>query len=164
MAFGHGEGYNLAMMGFSAVIGASVGDVLIGGLRETAMQVVYLLCPFILVGLVLHGLERLVQRSLARHFGWGSILWTGWLGTPIHELSHAALCLLFGHRIEEMALFKPDKETGRMGYVNHSWNPGNPYAVAGNFFIGIAPLAGGAVVLFFFLWLFFPAAAKGAVS
>jgi hypothetical protein len=152
------------MAGIAAVLGTSVGEVLIGGLKETVLQVLYLLCPFLLVGLILHGLERLVQRCLARHFGWGSILWTGWLGTPVHEMSHAALCLVFGHRIEEMALFKPDRQTGRMGYVNHSWNPANPYAVAGNFFIGIAPLVGGALVLFLFLWIFYPEAARGTVS
>ncbi|MHC5038887.1 MAG: hypothetical protein ACYTHM_16375 [Planctomycetota bacterium] len=147
-----------------ALLGLSFQNVLFGGIRETGFQVIGLLFPFFLVGLILHGLERAVQKSLARHFGWGSILWTGWLGTPVHELSHAFLCLVFAHRIEEMALFKPDKESGRMGYVKHSWNPQNPYAVVGNFFIGIAPLVGGALVLFLFLWVFFPAAARGAVS
>ncbi len=139
-------------------------QILVGGAEQTAIQLVCLLGPFFLVGLLLHGLERLVQRHLSRHFGWGSILWTGWLGTPVHETSHALLCLVFGHRIEEMALFKPDRESGRMGYVRHSWNPGNPYAVVGNFFIGVAPLAGGALVLYLFLWIFFPDAARGALD
>lgn len=145
-------------------LGEALVAVFLGGLRDVLFQILYLLAPFFLVGLFLHGVERLVQRNLSRYFGWGSVLWTGWLGTPVHELSHAAACLLFFHRIDEMALFRPDRDSGRMGYVRHSWNPSNPYAVAGNFPIGTAPLLGGAAVLTLFLWLFFPAAARDALS
>jgi hypothetical protein len=101
---------------------------------------------------------------MARRFGWNSILATGWLGASVHELSHAALCPLFGHRIDELALFKPDKKSGRLGYVKHSYNPKNPWHVVGNFFIGVAPLFGGALVLYGLLWLFFPEAARQAAG
>lgn len=159
------HGYNPPMDAAAVIAPVSAfPQILAAGAQETLFQILYLLVPFLVVGLGLHGLERIVQRSLARHFGWGSVLWTGWLGTPIHELSHAAFCLLFAHRIEEMAVFRPDRESGRMGYVRHSWNPANPWAVVGNFFIGVAPLIGGVLALYFLLWLFFPEAAARAVE
>ncbi len=94
---------------------------------------------------VLAGWQR---RQLLRTFGWKSLLLTGWLGTPIHELSHAAAALVFGHRISEMRLFKPDPATGQLGYVKHTYNPRNPYAtILGNAIIPVAPLFGGALVM-----------------
>lgn len=150
------------------MITAAAGDwfheVIWGGLVQTLYQLVYIALPLFGVALLLHELERIAQQRLSSRFGWNSILWTGWLGTPIHELSHAAFCPVFRHRITEMALFKPDRESGRMGYVHHAYNPKNYYQVVGNFFIGTAPLLGGALALYGLLWLFEPDAARRAMS
>ena len=89
-------------------------------------------------------------------------MWTGWLGTPIHELSHVVMCKLFRHRVDEVALFEPDQASGRLGYVRHSWRKGNWFDELGNVFIGIAPLMGGSIVLALLLWLFFPDAVNAA--
>jgi hypothetical protein len=131
---------------------------------ETFAQLLCLLGPFVAVTLLLHWLEVVGQQRLAERFGWRAVLWTGWLGTPIHELSHAALCVVFWHRIEKMALFEPDVKAGRLGYVMHAYDPRNVYQVVGNFFIGIAPLIGGTLVLFLVLLLFEFDAAKAAWS
>ncbi len=133
-----------------------------GGVTQTLWLLVCIALPFGLLAWLLHWLERQIQLPLVRRFGWGSILWTGWLGTPVHELSHAAMCIVFRHRINEMALFRPDKNNGRLGYVKHSFNRENYYQVIGNFFIGLAPLVGGTILLFLLLWLFYPAAAQQA--
>ncbi len=131
---------------------------------ETIKLLAILLAPFALFAIVIHLLEQLIQRRLAERFGWNSVLWTGWLGTPIHELSHALMCRVFHHRIDEIALFEPDQRSGRLGFVRHSFKSGNWYQELGNFFIGIAPLMGGSVVLVVLLWLFFPGAIEGAFA
>ena len=83
---------------------------------------------------------------------------TGFIGTPIHELSHASMCLLFGHKIEDMKLFQTDDENGVLGYVSHSYNKKNIYHVIGNYFIGVAPIFMGAVVLYFLMKALLPMA------
>jgi len=147
-----------------ASAGSWLHDVLWGGLVQTVYQILYVAGPFFGLGLVLHRLETAQQGRLARRFGWKSVLWTGWLGTPIHELSHAAMCVVFRHRIEKMALFEPDAASKRMGYVDHSYDLKNPYQVTGGFFIAIAPLVGGSLVLYGLLWLFEPQAAQKALD
>lgn len=123
-----------------------------------------LLVPAALFTLAIHALEHLMQGRLARQFGWRAVLWTGWLGTPIHEFSHAVACWIFQHRIDEIRLFDPDLEEGRLGYVRHSYRRGNLYQEIGNVFIGTAPLIGGSVVLVSLTWLFYPAAIQAALS
>jgi uncharacterized membrane protein len=146
------------------VCGISVFEGLLGGVKATVFQMVFVLGPLFLFAVILHLLERTISRRLTRKLGWWSMLWTGWIGTPIHELSHAVFCIIFRHPIKEIALFKPDKKTGCLGYVHHTYNRRNPYHVIGNFFIGAAPLFGGAAALFLVLLLFYGDAAKAILS
>ncbi|MDE7161509.1 MAG: hypothetical protein K2N65_01975, partial [Anaeroplasmataceae bacterium] len=81
---------------------------------------------------------------------------TGLIGTPIHELSHAFFCLVFFHKITEIKLFQIDEETGILGYVNHSYSRRNIYQQIGNYFIGVAPIIGGTLFLYFLLSLLVP--------
>jgi len=138
--------------------------VLGGAAGETLLQVVSIAGPMALFALWAHWLEIRVAEKLVPRFGWRACLWTGWLGTPLHELSHAALCLVFFHHIDKMALFEPDVKTGRLGYVIHSYDPRSIYQTAGNFFIGLAPLAGGVLALYGLLWLLEPTSARAAFA
>lgn len=131
---------------------------------EALTMIAPFLSPFVVFALLIHWFEIITQRRLAERFGWHSVLWTGWLGTPIHELSHALMCVLFRHRIDEIALFEPDRASGRLGYVKHSFRRDNWFEEIGNLFIGIAPLIGGSIVLAILLWLFYPAAATASIE
>src|SRR5438445_154926 len=115
----------------------------------------------LVLGVLLHVTERGTQTWLERAIGWkGVVWWTGWLGTPVHELSHAAVSLCFGHRIDELKLFEPHPEDGVLGYVKYSY-PTSPawrhgLGTVGSFFSGVAPLFGGSLVLLVALRLLAP--------
>jgi len=81
---------------------------------------------------------------------------TSIIGTPIHELGHAVMCLLFAHKITSMQLWSPRAENGVYGFVEHSYNKKNPWARLGNLFIGIGPLFSGLGIVILMLWLCFP--------
>ena len=83
---------------------------------------------------------------------------TAVIGTPVHELGHAMMCPLFGHKVESMRLWCPRAENGVYGYVNHSYNRKNLWARLGNLFIGIGPIFSGMLVVILMLWLCFPTA------
>jgi hypothetical protein len=153
-------GVNSMLRATVALLGQGFGSVLL----ESLKLLFILLVPFVAFAIVIHWFEYVSQRRLAERFGWKSVLWTGWLGTPIHELSHALMCRVFQHRIDEIALFEPDRESGRLGYVKHSFRTGNWFQEMGNLFIGIAPLLGGSIVLAVLLWVFYDDAATSAIE
>lgn len=126
----------------------------IDSLEAMGRQLLIVFVPLALVALLLHGIERVLTARLVSRFGWRGVLLTGWLGVPVHELSHAAACLLFGHRIERVRLFAPDRRTGRLGDVRHAWDRRSLYQQVGRFFIGVAPLAGGGLALWLLTWAF----------
>lgn len=124
--------------------------------QSVGLQLVWIIAPLAAFALLFHGIEVIVQRRLIQRFGWNAALWTGWIGTPIHEASHVVMCWLFGHEIESVALFAPDMQEGRLGYVRHTYHRGSWWQESGNFFIGIAPLIGGATVLLLVTWAMYP--------
>lgn len=110
------------------------------------------LALFLLLVLALFILQRLVFLLAVKMLGGKIIYLSAWIGTPVHELSHALFCLAFGHKIQRIVLFNPDNR-GTLGYVTHSYNSRNLWQVMGNFFIGIAPLFGGLLGLYLVTWL-----------
>lgn len=129
-------------------------------LLATLGQMATLFLGFFIFGLLIHFISQLTFKSLANAFGPGGTYLVAWLGTPVHELGHALFCLLFGHKIEEVRFFKPDKNTGALGYVYHKWNPKNPWQVLGNFFIGIGPMIIGCAALFALFYFLIPGSSR----
>ncbi|MDP1564011.1 MAG: hypothetical protein Q8M16_21730 [Pirellulaceae bacterium] len=132
--------------------------------HSLGLQICWIILPFIFFAVLFHFIEVVVQRRLIQRFGWQAALWTGWIGTPIHEASHVVMCWLFGHEIESVALFAPDVREGRLGYVRHTYHRGSWWQEAGNFFIGIAPLIGGAAVLLLVTWAMYPQLVQAFVA
>jgi len=106
---------------------------------------------------LLQSLERLVSRLVAHRWGWRAVLLTGWLGVPVHELSHLALARLFGHRIIAWRLFDPDPSSGTLGYVRHACSRHTLWQRAAQPLIALAPLIGGGLALAALLWWMLPA-------
>ena len=127
----------------------TVGGHLFSSLKVTGLQIFVLLGPGLILALLMHYVARVVEINANRLLGQRLYLALfAWLGTAVHELGHAAMCPLFGHRITDMKLFSPDPATGTLGYVNHSYNPDSFYHNVGNFFIGIGPIISGTVVIY----------------
>lgn len=122
----------------------------------TLSQMASLFAGVFIFGLLIHFISQLTFKSLERAFGSKGVYFVAWLGTPIHELGHALFCIIFLHRIVEIRFFKPDPLTGTLGYVSHTWSKTNPWAVLGNFFIGIGPVILGCAVLFATFYFLIP--------
>ena len=129
---------------------------------NVVMQLVYFVGTVFLSGFLISLLNRWFYK-LVNH-NRGVCLATGLLGTPVHELSHAAMCVVFGHKIEEIKLYQIDDENGVLGYVRHSYNQRNFWAKLGNYFIGVAPMIGGSLVILLTLGWLLPDAYGAIVS
>ena len=129
-----------------------VGDFLV----DCGLILLYLIGSIVVVGLILGIFKNLICQYMQYALGFGGILITAWIGTPIHELGHALMCFVFHHKVRDVQLFNPDRTTGVLGYVNHSYNPKSIYQKIGNFFIGIAPILSGTGVIMLLLAVLLP--------
>lgn len=117
-------------------------------------QTIYIVGLIFLTGFIISIMNRLFYKLLN---GNKTVCYvTGFLGTPVHELSHALMCLIFMHKIEGIKLFQIDSENGVLGYVNHSYNKKNLWAVIGNYFIGVAPIFCGSILVYFMVRYLLP--------
>lgn len=120
----------------------------------TFLELFILFGPLLLATLLSHSISLRIERRLVQLVGVrGYVATLGWAGTPIHELGHAIMAKLFGHRIDSIKLFAPDLKKGQLGYVQHSYNQDNIFHVVGNFFIALGPVLLGSAVIFLVAWL-----------
>lgn len=124
-------------------------------------MIFYTVGAAIICGLVVGLCERLVLYLMGPGAGRGVVIGTSFIGTPIHELSHAIMCLIFGHKIQKIVLWQPSSYDGTLGYVSHTYHPRNLYHKLGNLFIGIGPIFGGMGVILLMMSLCFPVTLDG---
>lgn len=107
----------------------------------------------VLCGLILGFVEGKSTTYLYGLFGWGGIVVTGLVGTPIHELGHFLMCKLFGFHVSEVALFRPiaGRTDGVLGFVRYSYDKGSLWQRLGCFFVGIAPMVLGVAAILLIL-------------
>lgn len=111
---------------------------------------------FIIFGFIFNLIEIKNNRLLYLSFGEKGLLITGVVGTVVHELSHLVMALIFNHKIIKVELFRPFKykEDSVLGYVNHTYSTKSIYQQIGNFFIGIAPMIFGTLIIWILLFIF----------
>ncbi len=129
-------------------------DWILSFLQYYFLTLFYALGAIVICGLVAH----LSTKAFIWLTGGGKFVYvTSVIGTPIHELGHAIMCLLFAHKITEMKLLlPPGHASGTLGYVSHSYSRRNPWALFGNLFIGVGPIFSGLAVIILTLVLCFP--------
>src|SRR3989338_10317651 len=125
-------------------------------LRVVIIQITGVLGIFFVFGFILAKLQNWTCNLYRQTVGWRGILWTAWIGTPIHEIGHIFFAKLFRHKIEEVNIFRPNEITGNLGHVNHTYSKRSLYQRIGNFFIGAAPMIWGAVILSILLYFLVP--------
>ena len=109
----------------------------------------------IIFGFILYLLSSITRRIFAKTLGSKTEVYiTGWIGTPIHELSHALFCLLFKHKINDIKLFNTKSDP--IGYVLHSYDSRSWYQQMGNFFIGVGPIIIGTLIVYLLFILLAP--------
>jgi hypothetical protein len=92
-----------------------------------------------------------IEELLIRHTGYRS-RWFPILiapGTILHEMCHLAAAMLTGCTITHVALFKPNPQTGVLGYVSYT-QPKDKWLVLRQFIIGFAPFFGCGTMLLLF--------------
>jgi len=129
---------------------------LLNSILLTLKIIFSLFFPIIFACIILNLLSREQNKRLLYIGGWKALMVSAWIGTPIHELSHYLAAVIANHKIIDLKLFKPDKRTGSMGYMTHTFKEDDVYqAVFGNTIIAIAPFFGGAAVIYFFSTIIF---------
>ncbi len=129
---------------------------LYNAVMTTAIQLLVILGPGLLFGLIMNFVSKIIERKASGLLGIKLyLLLFGWLGTMVHESGHALFCLIFRHKINEIKFFSPDLNSGTLGYVNHSYNPKSIYQTIGNFFIGIGPIILGVLVIYLATYILF---------
>ena len=124
-------------------------------LSKTFIDLFRLFGNIIIFGFILYLLSSMTRRIFAKTLGAKTELYiTGWIGTPIHELSHALFCIIFNHQINDIKLFTTKSDT--IGYVLHSYDSRSWYQQIGNFFIGVGPIIIGALIVYFLFLLLAP--------
>ena len=108
----------------------------------------------IIFGFLIGKIESKSNELIYSKLGKYGIIGTGIIGTTIHEFSHALLCKIFLHKITDIKWFSLNIEDRELGHVNHTFNKNSIYQRVGNFFIGVAPILVGSILLTLFYKIF----------
>lgn len=126
--------------------------------KMSFIEIAYLIGVILIVGFMLGIMEGLSNNFMQRALGRKGVMLTAWLGTPVHEIGHALMCIIFKHNITEIRLLNTRSDSEVLGYVRHSYNPNSLYQRVGNLFIGLGPIFSGTASLIIALYLLLPKA------
>ncbi|MFH1726920.1 MAG: hypothetical protein ABIA04_00690 [Pseudomonadota bacterium] len=121
----------------------------------SSLQLLVLLLPFVLFIILIRFLKIAFEIVFPKVFGQRLYLLFASIGTPIHELSHVIMCLIFRHKVVRFSLFNP-RPNGTLGYVDHDWNKKSIYQNLGLVFIGMAPAIFGSILIYILIRFLYP--------
>lgn len=121
-------------------------DGVISAFANLFVQIIFTAGIVGLCGIFISFCNRLFYDCLGKT-AFSIVRFSGIIGTPVHELSHALMCLLFGHRITKIQIYNFKKRSKTLGFVEHTYNKRNLYHQIGNFFIGISPIVVGGLAV-----------------
>lgn len=131
--------------------------MLIEILKLSCLFSIGIIGTFIIFGLLIGWVENKSNRTMQLRFGKKAVITTGIIGTTIHEFSHYIMCKLFRHKVQSIKWFSISVSDDReLGYVSHSYNRKSIYQRVGNFFIGVAPILVGTLILIGFFYILLP--------
>ena len=97
-----------------------ISDWILNVMVVTGLQVATVVAVSGAALIVANAIERVTFRTVVSVLGYRcSIYTTGWIGTPIHELSHLVVFWIFRIKVIELKLFSPDFENGTFDYVRY---------------------------------------------
>ena len=121
-------------------------------LADWFMHLMLTTCAQVIVGLVVlvsalmaaNLISKVTFQTVESVLGYRrSIYITGWIGTPVHELSHLLVFWIFRIKVIEIKLFTPSSENAELGRVTYELDSKNPLHRMATSLSGIAPLALG---------------------
>lgn len=118
------------------------------------LLLIALVMPFVGSALI-SAVTKRTNQVLVNRLGNRAQYYFSFFGIIIHELSHAAMALIFRHKIDQISLVQKGDENQKLGYVSHAWNPKSFYQRLGNFFIGMGPIFGIGLAMWgvtYFCW------------
>lgn len=122
----------------------------------TFVQLILLFGILIVVSFLIHIIERQSTKFIYKSFGLSGLLFTSWIGTPIHEFGHYFMCKIFNHQVIAVQWFPKDQHASVLGFVEHRYNSRSLYQRIGVFFISIGPLFSGLLALSLLLYVLLP--------
>ena len=132
----------------------SVSDFISELFINSFNQLIAILGIFLIFGFLLSLLSDLTRKNYTQTFGEKFIIyWTGWIGTPIHEIGHAVFCVIFGLSITKIQLFNPDPHALMRGYVNYAYQKRSLFKKIGILFASAGPIILGTYLLYLVLQL-----------
>jgi len=110
-----------------------------------------------LFGLLYKIAESFNRKYALQSVGWKGFCLLGFIGVPFHESTHLIMAVVFGYKIDGIALYRPiaGKADGILGYVRYTQG-GGLYRKIGSFFVGTSPMIFGAIFLYLLLRFAFP--------
>ena len=120
-------------------------------------QLIAILGIFFIFGFLLSLLSDLTRKKYYQTFGEKFIIyWTGWIGTPIHEIGHAVFCIIFGLPITKIQLFNTDPHALMRGYVSYAYQKKSLFKKVGILFASAGPIILGTYLLYLAIYFLLP--------